>query len=529
MSQNAISPHLTEKISQLPHKPGVYIYRDQLNRVIYVGKARDLKKRVSQYFHPSHRWSADMKTSALLDAVHDLEFHVVRSETEALLLEGRLIKEYRPRYNISFRDDKRFLLVRVDLNEPYPRLTTVRQKKDDGATYYGPFAHSGALRSTLAHIKARYGIRSCRSPLPGEKDYKHCLDHIIKNCSAPCIAKISREEYLERVKQACEFLEGRSRELLKKLEEEMHRAAEKLDFERAADIRNLLADLKKTTRPTRRFKRHIPTTVLPEEDIIRLQEVLALPRRPRHIECFDISNISTTHKVASAVVFRDGRPDRYNYRRYRIKTVAGQDDFASMREALFRRYRRMLGLKILLPGETPPETNDTSTARETTGKLPDLIVVDGGKGQLSAAYDAFAALGVRPPPIIGLAKQREEIFAPDLTEPIVLPHTDGALRLLQRIRDEAHRTANAYHQLLLERRIQESALDAIPGISARRKEILLSHFGSVTRLKNAPVEKIAQLPNIGPKLAAEIHAYFCRTNNTSLSQTPPKTSAEPHQ
>jgi len=206
MSELPTAQELNAKISALPHKPGVYLFRDQLNRVIYVGKARDLKKRVSQYFHPSRRWSADMKTSALLDAVHDLEFHVVRSETEALLLEGRLIKEYRPRYNISFRDDKRFLLVRVDLNEPYPRLTTVRQKKDDGATYYGPFAHSGALRSTLAHIKTRYGIRSCRSPLPGEKDYKHCLDHIIKNCSAPCIAKISREEYLERVKQALSLI-----------------------------------------------------------------------------------------------------------------------------------------------------------------------------------------------------------------------------------------------------------------------------------------------------------------------------------
>ncbi len=519
MSEPALPAELKSKIAQLPHKPGVYIYRDRLNRVIYVGKARDLHKRVSQYFHPSRRWSADMKTAALLDAVHDLEIHVVRSETEALLLEGRLIKEYRPRYNISFRDDKRFLLVRVDMNEPYPRLTTVRQRKDDGATYYGPFAHSGALRSTLAHIKAQYGIRSCRPPVPGEKDYKHCLDHIIKNCSAPCIAKVTREQYLERVKEACEFLDGRSRELLKKLEDDMHRAAERMDFERAADIRNLLADLKKTTRPARRFKRHIPSTVIPEEDITRLQDVLALPRRPRHIECFDISNISTTHKVASCVVFRDGKPDRYHYRRYRIKTVEGQDDFASMREALFRRYRRMLGLPALLPGETARDPEDKAAAREYTGRLPDLIVVDGGKGQLSSAFDAFAALGVTPPPIIGLAKQREEIFAPGLSAPIVLPHTDGALRLLQRIRDEAHRTANGYHQLLLERRVQESALDSIPGISARRKETLLAHFGSVTRLKNAPVEKIAALPNIGPKLAAAIRAHF-DTKSDQAGKTP---------
>ena len=517
MSESPISLELTSKIASLPHKPGVYLFRDRLNRVIYVGKARDLKKRIQQHFHTSKKRNADMKTLALLDAVYDIEYYVVRSETEALLLEGRLIKEYRPRFNISFRDDKRFLLVRVDFSEPYPRLTTVRQKKEDSATYYGPFAHSGALRSSLAHIKACFGLRSCKPRIPNENDYRHCLDHIIKNCTAPCIGKISQEEYLQRVKKACEFLEGRSRELLRELENKMHRAAENLDFETAADIRDLLNDLRKTTRRARRFQRNIPSTILPEEEINRLQEVLNLPKRPRHIECFDISNISATHKVASAVVFRNGRPDRYNYRRYRIKTVEGQDDFASMREAIFRRYRRILGLKMLLPGEKEEDHHDSRTARNPDGKLPDLILVDGGKGQLSSALDAFAALGVTPPPVIALAKQNEEIYVPDKPQPIILAPTDGALRLLQRIRDEAHRVANTYYQLLLQRRMQESILDTIPGISARRKEILLSHFGSVTRLKNAPVEKIAAVPGIGAKLAEEIVRCLKKSSSQNSS------------
>src|ERR1700739_4044068 len=214
----AVKPDPNKKLREVPHKPGVYLMKDRLKRVIYVGKARDLRKRLSQYFMPSRKMTADLKTRALLDSIWDFEVHLVRSEPEALLLEGKLIKEFRPKYNISFRDDKRFLLVKVNLNDPIPRFQLTRLKKEDGCRYFGPFAHAGALRSTLSWMRKRFGIRSCRAPEPGEQDYRRCLDHIIKNCSAPCIRKVSLEEYHQRVLQACEFLEGESRELLEHLE-----------------------------------------------------------------------------------------------------------------------------------------------------------------------------------------------------------------------------------------------------------------------------------------------------------------------
>src|SRR5258708_39439693 len=227
-------PDINLKLRDVSHKPGVYLMKDRLKRVIYVGKARDLRKRLSQYFMPSRKMTADLKTRALLDSVWNFEFHEVRSEPEALLLEGKLIKEFRPKYNISFRDDKRFLLVKVNLNDPFPRFQLTRLRKDDGARYFGPFAHSGALRATIELIRKRFGIRACRPLVPGEYDYKHCLNHIIKNCSAPCVGKIDREQYLKLVGQACDFLDGRSHEMVDALEGEMQTAAAKHDFERAA-------------------------------------------------------------------------------------------------------------------------------------------------------------------------------------------------------------------------------------------------------------------------------------------------------
>jgi excinuclease ABC subunit C len=501
---SAQPPDLTEKLRALPHRPGVYLYRDRLHRVIYVGKARDLSKRVHQYFHPSRRELADLKTRALVDAIWDIEWHTVRSEPEALLLEGRLIKEYRPKYNISFRDDKRFLLVKVNLADPFPRFMLTRLRKDDGCRYFGPFAHSSALRATLNVIKKQFGLRSCRPPVPDERDHKHCLDHVIRNCSAPCIAKITRDEYVARVKQACEFLEGRSREFVEQMEAEMKAAAERLDFERAALLRNVVDDLRRTTRPSRRFVRDVPSTVVPERDVAALQEALRLPEPPAHLECFDISNITTTHVVASVVVFRDGRPRTYDYRRYRIKTVEGQNDFASMAEVVLRRYRRVLGLsEAQIASPAPPPLTAAQLAR-----LPSLIIVDGGKGQLSAAIDSLTRLGIEEQPVIGLAKQREEIFLPHQPDPLVLPHESGALRLLQRIRDEAHRVANGYHQLLLARRVSESILDDCPGINDTRKRALLAHFGSVRRVRRATADEIAAIPGIGPRIASQVAEFF---------------------
>jgi excinuclease ABC subunit C len=481
-------PDVMPKVRDLPHKPGVYLFKDRFNRVIYVGKARDLAKRVSQYFHPSRRFQADRKTQALLESIWDLEVHTVKSEPESLLLEGKLIKEFRPRYNISFRDDKHFLLVKVNLNDPFPRFVLTRLKKDDGARYFGPFAHSGSLRKTLSLLRKKFHIRTCRPEIPTEVDYRHCLQHIIKNCSAPCVNKITRAGYVAKVKEACDFLDGASKEMLDEFKKEMEAAAARLDFERAAEIRNLLDDLKRTTRPTKRFARQFVTTVRPTEDMLALQEALGMADAPNIVECFDISNISTTHKVASMVCFSGGKPDRANYRRYRIKTVEGQDDFASMAEVVRRRYSRVLNEGI---------------------RRPSLIVVDGGKGQLSSAKKELDALGLGDLPVIGLAKEREEIFRPGTSEPLVVDHSSGAIRLLQRIRDEAHRFANGYHQILMKQRISESILDDCPGVSENRKKILLRHFG-IEKLKQATAEEISSVEGIGPKLAETIVDFFAK-------------------
>jgi len=527
-------PDLQKKVHEVPHKPGVYLMRDRFNRVIYVGKARDLRKRVSSYFLPSKLAQADLKTRAMLDATWGFETHTVRSEAESVLLEGKLIKEYRPRYNVSFRDDKRFLVVRVDLSEEWPRFRLARFKKDDGSRYFGPYAHAGALRQTLNFMRKKFGVLTFGRGAPTERELKSSTYQVPVRLS-----EISAEQYRERVAQACDFLEGHSREMISTLESEMHKAAEKMDFEKAAELRNMIKDLRSTTRPTRRFTRGtLRSAIDPMADVQALADALRLPDAPRVMECFDISNISTTHVVASMVCFRDGVPDKNNYRRYRVRTVAGQDDFASMAEVVRRRYSRvLLNISETANGraeqtientviDVSPEhsqENAFETARrlenqdfrqsairnpQTYVRLPDLIIVDGGKGQLSAACGELQRLGLHDIPIIGLAKEREEIYRPGRALPLRLPMDSLALRLLQRIRDEAHRFANAYHQLLMKKRVEESILDDCPGVSQNRKNLLLRRFGSVSRLRKASVEEIASTEGIGRKLAEEVHRFL---------------------
>jgi len=509
--------------------------KDRLGTVIYVGKAKDLRKRLGSYFTPSKSRLSDPKTRALIHGIWDFEVHEVRNEPESLLLEGKLIKEYRPKYNVSFRDDKRFLLLKVHLDDPYPRFQFTRVRKEDGARYFGPFPHSGALRTTISWMNKEFGLRACRPLIPTEQDYKHCNDDVIKNCSAPCIAQISQEDYRARVEKACDFLRGKSKEMIASLEEEMQQAAAKLEFERAADLRDMLEQFRKTLSPKRQFRRgrgapRVGEGIDPMEDVRELREILLLDRDPLVMECFDISNISDTHSVASMVRFRNGLPDNRNYRRYRIKTVQGQDDFASMAEVVRRRYSRILlearehagedvASSQLSPVEAMRRLEDEVEAREAAGvisekqkskfvRLPDLVIVDGGKGQLSAACRELQRLGLHDLPIIGLAKQREEIFRPEESEPLVIDHNRGALKLLQRIRDEAHRWANAYNELLMKRRIQESVLDECPGISSRRKKALLETFGSVSRLRKASVEEIAEVDGISRTVAETIVRFL---------------------
>jgi excinuclease ABC subunit C len=528
-------PDPNKKLREVPHKPGVYLMRDRLKRIIYVGKARDLRKRLGQYFMPSRRMTADLKTRALLDSTWDFDVHVVRNEPEALLLEGKLIKEFRPKYNITFRDDKRFLLVKVNLSDAIPRFQFARLKKEDGYRYFGPFAHAGALRTTLKWMKKRFGIRSCRVLEPGESDYKRCMDHIIKNCSAPCIRRVTLEDYKARVLEACEFLEGQSQEMLKQIEEQMKKAAGNLEFEKAAEMRNMLDDLRRTTKPARRFTRgSFPTSIDPKADLQALADALLLAGAPTVMECFDISNISSTHIVASMVSFRNGVPDKSNYRRYRIRTVEGQDDFASMAEVVRRRYSRVLlesrnGAPELAEFSQEPVDEAIAriqqTASERLVRLPDLIIVDGGKGQLSSACKELQRLGLQNVPIIGLAKEFEEVYRPGRALPLQLPDDSGALQILQRIRDEAHRFANGYHQLLMKKRIAESILDDCPGVSENRKQALLKEFGSVERLRKASVAEIGEVEGISAKLA-EVIFQFLQREKGARNQDPGAGSQE---
>jgi excinuclease ABC subunit C len=520
-------PDLTAKVHDIPHKPGVYLMRDRLNRIIYVGKARDLRKRVGSYFLPSRLGTADLKTKAMLESVWDFEFHTVRTEPEALLLEGRLIKEYRPRYNISFRDDKRFLLVKADMADEWPRFRLTRFKKDDQARYFGPFAHSGALRQTLAFMRKRFGVLTFGRGVPSERELKSSTYQVPMK-----LADITAEQYRERVEAACEFLAGKSREALEVLEDEMRAAAKEMNFERAAQLRDMVDDLRRTTKPMRRFTRHtLPSSIDPAADLRALRDALGLKDSPAIMECFDISNISTTHIVASMVAFKDGIPDRSNYRRYRVKTVEGQNDFASMAEVIRRRYSRILlearernpdaaefsqeapgeALARLAAGEgdvVSLDENGNEAPAFAPVRLPDLVIVDGGKGQLSSACKELQRLGLHELPIIGLAKEFEEIYRPASPLPLQLPEDSGALRLLQRIRDEAHRVANGYHQLLMKKRIAESILDDCRGVSQARKQALLRRFGSVDRLRKAAVQEVATVEGIGPKLAGTILEFL---------------------
>ncbi|MCX8091785.1 MAG: excinuclease ABC subunit UvrC [Verrucomicrobiae bacterium] len=552
----ALSEHIRAKLSTLPHKPGVYLMKDRLGTVIYVGKARDLRRRVSQYFHPSRRMGWDLKFQALVEAIEDFDVHVVRSEPEALLLETRLIKEFRPRYNVSFRDDKRLLMVKVNLNDPIPNFVLTRLRKDDGARYFGPFASSSALRATLTLMRRQFNLRGCRAYTPGEADYKHCLYAHLKYCTAPCIGNVTREQYLQQVRAACEFLEGHCRELRDQLELEMRKAAAQQDYERAARLRDLIYDLDQTTRKTEKFERvpySLPLAVDPERDLAALAEVLGLPAPPQRIEAFDISNIGPSFAVGSMVSFKNGRPDRANYRRFRIKTVEGQDDFASMAEVVRRRYTRLLretqggdaagavegqhGVAARdeggepIPQELQRVVEETrrrvkrgqTAEKEQRGKgaeekqtetvsspapFPDLILIDGGKGQLNAACEELKKLGLERVPVIGLAKEFEEIYLPGRSEPLRPGLDHPAVKLLQRIRDESHRVANSYNAQLRLKKISESVLDEFPGIGERRKTALLKQFGSVQRLRAASVEEIAAVPGIGAKFAAELKAFL---------------------
>ncbi|MFW6022251.1 MAG: excinuclease ABC subunit UvrC [Halanaerobiaceae bacterium] len=600
--------HIEEQLKQLPDRPGVYQMKDETGDIIYVGKAKSLRKRVRSYFRKGNH---TYKTKILVSHIKDLDYIVTDTEVEAYILEANLIKKYQPRYNIRLKDDKSYPYIKVTINEDFPRIFKTRLVKNDGARYYGPFTNVDDLYKTINVLKDIYSLRTCRKDLKADKpETRPCLNYHIGKCLGPCIGAISKEEYRSLVDQACMFLSGHQDELIKRVEKEMYKAADEKNFEKAAHLRDsiqalerlsvqqkvmygknlhqdiiavasneneqacvqlliirngrligqeyyimegaeeesrkdilesflpqyydkapqlpdevllsddidqveLVKDLLKERRgrkvqvqvPIKGEKKRLVEMALSNarenlkkeaikqkykksrttDAVIKLGEHLELDNAPAHIEGFDISNIQGTDPVASMVVFKEGRSSKQDYRRFKIKTIEGPNDFAMMREVVERRYSRLLN---------------------EDRKLPDLILIDGGKGQLNAAYEILTKLGLSHLPIMGLAKREEEVFVPDRQEPIIIPGNSPALHLIQRVRDEAHRFAVSYHRNLRSRRLTHTMLDDIPGVGPARRQALLQYFGSLAEIRKANIEKLKEVEGISSKTAKVIYDFL---------------------
>ena len=475
---------LRKKLDELPDKPGCYLYRDRAGKIIYIGKAVSLRKRVQSYFRASTLRSAAPKLRSLINSVADIDHIVVRNEAEALLTEGNLIKQYKPRYNILLRDDKRYLALRADPREPYPRLTTCRIVREDGAIYFGPFPSSPIVRATLDFVEKKYGLRKCRAITPGPEDHAHCINDIVRFCSAPCVGRVTQGEYRERFEEACAFLRGERLAVIEEVKGEMAEAAARHDFEKAALLRDTWIALREMIKKRARV---LTTPAMRAEaaagGAAELGKLLGVAAPLGLIECFYISNLFGSWSVASMVAAVGGLPDRRLYRRFRIRSVEGADDPRSMGEVIERRYQRLI---------------------QDGGQLPDLVVVDGGVTQLRAARARLATLGLGGVTVIGLAERQEEIVRDNGLPSLLLERDSAALQVLTRLRDEAHRFALDYHRRLRQRIIRESSLDEIEGIGPAKKAALLKHFGSVYRLARADVAAIASVPGIGMERAEAI-------------------------
>jgi len=635
---STISEKLKKQLAALPARPGVYIMRNAKGEVIYVGKAAKLKDRVRSYFGSPHMM--EPKTLALRQHIDDFEYIVVGNAGEALILEATLIKRHQPFFNIRLKDDKRYPYLKVDIQNPWPRVYITRRIEKDGARYFGPYASAGSVRATLDLTKKLFPWRSCTKEITG-KDARPCLDYYIKRCIAPCTAFCTKEEYDEVIEDVILFLEGKADDVIRRLRDQMNRASEQMEYERAAQVRDQLRSIERTVerqmvattrkedvdifgiardgdqacvqvffvRGTQMIGRDtfvlegvrdepdssvltnfllqyyegaqyvpklvaIPTEAEDRETIEellsekrgslvevrvpergekkrlvelagenakeslslmrvkwmadanktelaleQLTEELSLPGIPHRIECYDNSNIQGTSPVSSMVVFVDGKPETSQYRRFKVKTVVGADDFATMAEVLRRRFKNHAsrvnhgGVGGTGDSETSGEAASREDGasrtvnRESDGwELPDLVIIDGGKGQLGAAVQVMRELGVHDIPTVGLAKRFEELFVPDEDEPVVLPRGSEALYLVQRVRDEAHRFAITFHRQVRGKSSIQSALDTIPGIGPKRKKALLRKFGSVKQIREADVEEIASTVGLTKALAEKVKA-----------------------
>jgi len=418
-------------LSAIPHSPGVYLMRDRGGAILYVGKARDLSKRVASYFAASRDHSA--KIAALVASIHHVDYLPTESEREALILEQGLIRRLQPHFNSMWKDDKSYPYIKLTSKEDYPRLILTRRKVRDGSEYFGPYPQVLPIKKLVFWLVRVFKLRPCRidirlSDMPAESKVKSCLYLHTGKCYGPCLGKISSSEYGENSKAVSLFLSGKFLELKNSWEKEMAEASRVMDYERAADLRdrlNAIAQMQEKIVIREVAAEDVMLAIGKTNALKELKEKLGLPRLPVVIEGFDISNISGGLAVGSMVCFRNAQPDKSSYRKFRIKTVAGPDDFAMIKEVVCRRYKRLLNEKA---------------------KFPDLILIDGGRGQLSAATEILDKLGVKKTPIISLAKKREEIFMPDRENPVQLPVNSPALHVLERVRDEAHRFALSYHQ-----------------------------------------------------------------------------------
>lgn len=423
-----------EKVRGFPTTPGVYLMKDSQGRVIYVGKAVNLRSRASSYFTATAE--VDRRTADLVTEIADLDYIEAESEVDALLMEARLIKDIQPRYNSLLKDDKTFPYLQITTREDFPRVEFTRQPETSGVKLYGPFTSAGQLRGTIAVLQKIFRFRTCSLDIEQHDErwrwFRPCLLASINQCTAPCNLRISREDYREDIRKLRLFLDGGRSSLLKELETAMKEASRELKFEKAARIRdeikaleslNLRGDLESHAQPEVFYTD-------PRKGLAGLKKVLGLPEIPRRIEGVDIAHLQGSDTVASLVQFIDGLPFKPGYKRFQIRTVEGVDDFASMREVITRRFRRL---------------SDEGEA------FPDLLMIDGGKGQLNAVMETFQLLDITPPRTVSLAKREEEIYLPGESEPIRLSRHAWALRLLQYVRDEAHRFAQHYHHMLRRR------------------------------------------------------------------------------
>ncbi len=464
---------LRDKIKGLPDTPGVYKFLDSKGRIIYVGKARRLRRRVASYFQPGRVTSGRLEL--LVSETRDIQFIRASSEAEALIYEAGLIKDHRPKFNIELKDDKSYPFLKLTVNEKYPRLFMTRRRLKDGAAYYGPYVNVKLLKEALSFMKRVFPLRTCRTPRKSV-----CLEYHIGQCLGPCEGKVSAEEYADMVEQLKTFLEGRKDDLIRALEERMKRFSREREYEKALFAKRRIEAL------TAVQQLHDRSRYPMFGELDELQNALGLPSLPVAIECFDISSITGKQAVGSMVRFVAGRPRKTDYRKFRIKMVEGMDDYSMIREVVRRRFSRLL---------------------EEGKALPDLVLIDGGKGHLAVAMKELSALGLGGVPVASIAKERNHLYAASLEHPIRLSPGSRLLHLIQRVRDEAHRFAITYHRRLRRKEKFETELRQISGVGPIREKLLLEKFGSIENIRNASRQELREA-GLNKRAAKAIMDHF---------------------